>query len=267
MRLAVFDCDGTLVDSGASICAAMDLAFVGERLAPPEHQSTRRVVGLSLVEAMAALLPGEDPALHARLADAYKAAFTTVRGHAGFEEPLYPGVVETLAELDAAGWLLGVATGKSARGLVRCLAAHGLGERFVTLQTADHHPSKPHPAMLRAALAQAGATHAVMVGDTVYDIEMARAADVPSVGVAWGYHAPVELTQAGATAVAETWPDLPALLEAASAELDDAALAPGRADGHRPPMERAPTQSTTPSATAPRGRSLPPQPTVLPGGD
>lgn len=213
IRLAVFDCDGTLVDSAGVICAAMDLAFERLGLDPPPHAATRRIVGLSLVEAMAALRPGDDPALHARLAASYRDAFTAVRGRPGFAEPLFPGALAALAAIEEAGWLLGIATGKSDRGLARVLEAHGLHARFVTRQTADRHPSKPHPAMLSAAIAEAGAGHAVMIGDTVFDMAMAQAAGADALGVAWGYHGAEELAQAGARAVAARFDDLPALLE------------------------------------------------------
>ena len=212
-RLAVFDCDGTLVDSAAAICAAMDMAFDRLSLAPPSHAATRRVVGLSLPEAMAMLLPDAEDRLHQQLAAIYRDAFTVVRSRPDFAEPLFPGALEALAAIEDAGWLLGVATGKSDRGLARVLKRHGLHARFVTRQTADRHPSKPHPAMLRAAIADTGARHSVMVGDTVFDITMARAAGVDALGVAWGYHAPAELAAAGARAVAPTFADLPALLE------------------------------------------------------
>jgi phosphoglycolate phosphatase len=113
---------------------------------------------------------------------------------------------EVLDALTAQGWLLGVATGMSQRGLLHCLATHGLSQRFVTLQTADHHPSKPHPAMLEQALSEAAAqaSDAVMIGDTAYDMQMAQSAGVRGVGVAWGYHEPDELLGAGGAFVAET---------------------------------------------------------------
>src|SRR5690606_6858070 len=104
------------------------------------------------------------------------------------------------------GWTLGVATGKSDRGLKGCLMTHGVFDLFDTLQTADRHPSKPHPSMLETAMAEAGAAPAetVMIGDTAYDMAMARAVGVRAIGVAWGYHAADELLAAGAEAVAET---------------------------------------------------------------
>ena len=132
------------------------------------------------------------------------------------EEPLYDGMAALIERLAEAGWLLGVATGKSDRGLHACLDTHGIKHRFVTLQTADRHPSKPHPAMLEEALAEAGAeaANAVMIGDTTFDIEMARNAGVRAIGVAWGYHEPRELLEAGAIAVAETMDELEALIHA-----------------------------------------------------
>ena len=203
-RLAIFDCDGTLVDSQATICAAMEECVARAALPVPARERTRRVVGLSLVEAMRAMLPDAEPELHLALAESYKSAFHGLRGRGMVEEPLYDGVPELIDTLDADGWLLGVATGKSDRGLSLCLAAHGLDRRFVTLQTADRHPSKPHPAMIEAALAEAGAAaeRSIMIGDTSYDMAMAKAAGVTAIGVAWGYHEAAELRAAGADYVA-----------------------------------------------------------------
>lgn len=218
-RLAIFDCDGTLVDSQANICIAMEEAFAGARLAPPDRQATRRVVGLSLVEAMRALLPEGDAPLHRVLAEDYKLAFQRLRGRGQVEEPLFEGIAELLVALRDAGWLLAVATGKSDRGLALCLDHHGLGDHFVSLQTADRHPSKPHPAMIHQAMADAGAVPetTAMIGDTSYDILMALAADAHAVGVSWGYHGPAELRALGAHAVAERPGDIAALLETRSA--------------------------------------------------
>ncbi|MEI9928380.1 MAG: HAD-IA family hydrolase [Sphingomonas sp.] len=205
-RLAVFDCDGTLVDSQANICRAMEACFVASHLDPPERAVIRRVVGLSLVPAIAALLPDADAALHATMAEEYKRAFFAIRSAGGMEEePLFEGIADAVAALADAGWMLGVATGKSDRGLAHILDHHGLRDRFVTLQTADRHPSKPHPAMLAAAIAEAGASPATtaMIGDTSFDMMMARAAGTHAIGVAWGYHDPHELTAAGAHHVAQ----------------------------------------------------------------
>ena len=216
VKLAVFDCDGTLIDSQVNILRAMRQSFERHRLAPPADHAIRRVVGLSLVESMQVLVPGADPALHISLAQDYKQAFQRLRADKALDpEPLYPGIAETLDHLRGSGWRLGVATGKSDRGLALALAHHGLTGHFVTLQTADRHPSKPHPAMLRAALAEAGAVpaEAVIIGDTVFDIAMGGNAGVRAIGVDWGYHDAAELLDAGATDVAMDAAQLRALLD------------------------------------------------------
>lgn len=203
-RLVVFDCDGTLVDSQHNIIAAMARAFEEMTLPPPDRAAVIAAVGLSLPVAMARLLPDADRQLHDHLADRYKRAFRAMRRENAVSEPLYPGIADLIRDLAAAGWLLGVATGKSDRGLAICLTHHGIIDHFVTLQTADRHPSKPHPSMLLTAIADAGAAPetTVMIGDTSFDIDMAHAAGVRPVGVGWGYHTPDELIAAGASAVA-----------------------------------------------------------------
>jgi phosphoglycolate phosphatase len=215
-RLALFDCDGTLVDSQANICLSMEEAFLLAGLEAPSRGAIRRIIGLSVVEAIAALSPDLDDARHRRLAEDYKSAFFRLRASGAMEEePLFDGMIAALDTLTASGWLFGVATGKSDRGLARILAHHGIADRFVTLQTADRHPSKPHPSMIELAMAEAGASPetTVMIGDTSYDMMMARAAGTRALGVAWGYHPPHELSAAGAHAVAETVAGLPVLME------------------------------------------------------
>jgi phosphoglycolate phosphatase len=206
VRLAVFDCDGTLVDGQASICDAMERAFVLAGLTAPDRNAVRRAVGLSLPQAVQRLLPGHENGLRSEIVASYKSAFRDARSSGQLSEPLFEGIAETIAALRGAGWQLGVATGKSDQGLSHCLAMHGLGQHFVTLQTADRHPSKPNPAMLEAALAEAMAepTDCVMIGDTSYDMAMAATAGVRAIGVAWGYHDPADLRAAGAEFVAET---------------------------------------------------------------
>lgn len=216
-RLALFDCDGTLVDSAANICAAMEGAFAGASLPAPERHLIRRIVGLSLNEAMAALLPGGEPALHAAMAEDYKRIFAGLRTTGGLQdEPLFDGVGELIGALEDGGWVLGVATGKSDRGLGFVLDHHGIRHRFVTLQTADRHPSKPHPSMIEAAMAEAGAAPetTAMIGDTGYDMAMAVAAGAHAVGVAWGYHDAAELQEAGAQHIARDAAELAHILEA-----------------------------------------------------
>lgn len=200
LRLALFDCDGTLVDSQHAIVDSMAEAWHAHGLGEPDPHAVRRVVGLSLVPAVAALLPDLEPERHAAVAESYKNAFAARRQRGAVEEPLFSGIAQTLDALEAAGVLLGVATGKSQRGLRAVLERHGLTHRFVTLQTADTGPGKPHPDMVHRALAETGVDPAatVMIGDTTYDILMARNACVASVGVSWGYHEVPELVAAGA---------------------------------------------------------------------
>jgi len=215
-RLAIFDCDGTLVDSQANICRAVEDAFAEARIAVPSRDAIRRIVGLSLVEAMQALLPESDDADHRTLAQGYKDKFVALRASGALdEEPLFDGIGDLVERMAADGWLLGVATGKSDRGLAHVLATHGLTRHFVTLQTSDRHPSKPHPAMVMAAIAEAGADPArtVMIGDTTFDVMMALNADVRAIGVGWGYHAADELTAAGAHGVALAVAELPQHLD------------------------------------------------------
>ncbi|HLI13278.1 MAG TPA: HAD-IA family hydrolase [Alphaproteobacteria bacterium] len=212
LRLVVFDCDGTLVDSQDTIFAAVRAAFESCNLLPPLPAVARRVIGLPLREAMAALAPANCGIDTALLTARYKDAFVTARSRPDFEEPLFPGALQTLDVLQAEGYLLGIATGKGRRGLESTLARHNVLPRFVTLQTSDAGPGKPHPAMLERALAETGVEPAacVMVGDTTFDMQMAHAAGVKAVGVAWGYHAASELIAAGADIIVTAFAELPA---------------------------------------------------------
>ncbi len=214
-RLAVFDVDGTLSDSQHHIHAAMGQSFTGQGLSAPDLGAVRQIVGLSLPLALAQLAPEASAAQIDALVQGYKQSYFIARSHE--PAPLFPGAAETLRRLAMReGVVLGVATGKSRRGIDALLAQFGLGDLFVTVQVADDHPSKPHPAMLQAALAEAGvaAGDAVMIGDTSFDIEMARAAGVTGFGVRWGYHSPEVLAKAGATQLVEDFPALEAALGA-----------------------------------------------------
>jgi len=209
IRLIVFDCDGTLVDSQHLIVAAAEQAFAAEGLPPPAAAEVHAIIGLSLEVAIAVLLPEAEPALHDRLVERYRAAWRELRA-AGVQEPLYPGALATLRELDRRGHLLGVATGKSRPGLELVLDHHRLSALFVSLQTADRHPSKPHPGMLESAMRETGSDPAetLMVGDTSYDMTMAQAAGARAIGVAWGYHPVAALASAGAVTILERFGEL-----------------------------------------------------------
>ncbi|GAA6166121.1 HAD family hydrolase [Pelagimonas sp. KU-00592-HH] len=216
LRLVVFDVDGTLVDSQGDILAAMTQAFHGIGETAPSREDILGIVGLSLDVAMPRLAPDLVREQHFALVDGYKQAYFDLREAAGTSNssPLYPGardVLDTLAVQDDV--LLGVATGKSRRGLDKLLEGHGLQKTFVTEQVADFHPSKPHPSMLQAALADTGLepSQAVMVGDTSFDMEMARAAGMKAIGVSWGYH-PVDALHL-ADVVIDSFHQLPSAIE------------------------------------------------------
>ena len=213
-KLAIFDCDGTLVDSGATIHAALRETFRKNGIAVPDPKDSHRVIGLSLIEAMAALVPEASSDAHAALAEDYKRAFWALRAAGKVEEPLYDGVLELLDALEHDGWLLAVATGKSDRGLKHCLEQHNVHARFVSLQTADRHPSKPHPSMVLQAIAEAGASPGTsfVVGDTSFDMAMASAAGAAAIGAGWGYHDAEELLGAGAIVVADRPSDVLSLV-------------------------------------------------------
>ncbi|MEG3155370.1 HAD-IA family hydrolase [Sphingomonas sp. RB1R13] len=212
-KLAIFDCDGTLVDSGATIFAALRLALEAHGRPVPPAREARRVVGLSLFEAFEMIVPGASVDEVDALSATYRRAFQDMRARGEVEEPLFEGIAELIEAMVADGWALAVATGKSDRGLRHCLAAHGLSDRFVSLQTADRHPSKPHPAMALAAMADAGAAPAqtVMIGDTGWDMGCARGAGIGAIGVGWGYHDEAELLASGAQFVAAAPADVLAM--------------------------------------------------------
>src|ERR1043165_9226889 len=211
LKLVIFDCDGTLVDSQHMILAAMTQAYGAHGIPLPEREVLLSVIGLSLVEAFTKLgegltgFPAETLAMH------YRDAFHAMRSPGAPVEPLYPGAADAIAALTARDdVLLGIATGKSQRGVRLVLSHHGLLDHFSTIMTADDAPSKPDPAMVVGAMREAGvaASETVVVGDTVYDIAMARAAGANAIGVTWGYHRAAALSEAGALAVIDSFPAL-----------------------------------------------------------
>lgn len=205
-RLAVFDVDGTLVDSAATIARCMARAFPECGRRPPSGTAVRAIIGLSLPAAMAEIAPDADAGEIERLVAAYRREFAEKRA----PDPLFPGVAEGLDRLEERGLVLAVATGKTRSGLASVLAAHGLAARFAALACGDDGPGKPHPFMLEKLIRDTGipAGLAVMVGDTTFDIEMARAAGIAGIGVAWGNHAPADLMAAGAKVVVSSFPEL-----------------------------------------------------------
>lgn len=207
--LVIFDVDGTLLDSQGHIMEAMRRAFASCGQPLPERRQIMTRVGMSLPDLMAELAGPE----HAgALTEAYRDTFAELR-ETMETSPLYPGTQEMLRALNAVPHiLLGIATGKSKRGLDLLVEAYGWQDLFISRQTADFHPSKPHPSMIHQVLDDSGVSpsRTVMVGDTRFDIDMARNAGVASIAVPWGYNDPAQL---GADATLTEWADLPALLD------------------------------------------------------
>lgn len=211
----MFDCDGTLVDSQHMICAAMQRAYDAHGIVCPPRETVLSIVGLSLRPAFETLGGGHEEFPVDGMIERYKEAFFELRHSPEHQEPLYPGAREAILALGARNdCALGIATGKSQRGVRAILTHHDLLSHFATIMTADDAPSKPDPGMLVNAMRETGAEprDTVMIGDTSYDMEMARAAGVGAIGVAWGYHRPSALQAAGAHQVVETFDVLRRLL-------------------------------------------------------
>lgn len=212
--LAIFDIDGTLVDSRASIFQAATEAARALGLPEPDYDRVRQIVGLSLPEALTTLEPGLTPPELDRFVEGFRQCFHRLYAE-GHEEPLYPGATELLRRLHRDGWRLSLATGQNRKGVARNLAREGWGDLFVSSHCAEDGPGKPHPAMLNAALAAAACEpdSAIMIGDTTHDIVMALNAGVRPQGVAWGFHTAEEQIAAGAPHVAADFTDLEAALD------------------------------------------------------
>lgn len=215
MPLIVFDMDGTLIDTHGLIAEHMATAFAGNGLPGPTPAEVRQIIGLSLPVAIARLAKSDDAPFVDRLVETYKTAYRESLEHNADREPLFPGAREALDRLrNSPATLLGIATGKGLAGVHRILGNHALTGHFVTLQTPDHNPSKPDPSMLLRAMAETGMgpNETIMVGDTVFDIELAVNAGCQSVGVTWGYHDPGDLVRAGAGAMIDSYDELDAAL-------------------------------------------------------
>lgn len=216
-RLIIFDIDGTLLDSYAQIVAAMNHAFREVGLSLPAASAVREGIGLSVEDMIHRIQPGLTETVVAQIAQAYRQEFraSASRAESGEASDLFDGALGLLNTLASeTSTLLGVASGKSRSGFDRMVSALHLDGMFQTQQLADGHPSKPHPSMLQTAMAEMGVSpeQTVMVGDTSYDMLMAKAANVRGIGVAWGYHLPEVLTGAGAESIASSFTDLYTLL-------------------------------------------------------
>ncbi|MEN3791573.1 HAD-IA family hydrolase [Fulvimarina sp. MAC3] len=216
LKAVLFDCDGTIADSAGLICDTMERCFVAHGLEPPARDATRSIIGLSLETAIVALRPSLTHFEAERLADAYRNEYRLERTRPHFSDHLFEGMANLVLDLAAReSVFVGMVTGKSRRGVAALTASHGLTEAFSVVRTADDCPSKPHPAMVLEACTELGVdpANAVVVGDTTYDMEMARAAGAMALGVSWGSHTTEQLTRSGALQVVETVHDLASAVE------------------------------------------------------
>lgn len=206
IKLILFDCDGTLVDSVGKIERVMRRVFTEFHLDPPPQDAVRSVIGLSLPQAIASLLPqGHEGALTS-MVERYRLLYLQDE-----VAPLFPGTMSTLADLQRKGYLLGVVTGSSTRGWCRVMERFGLDRYISVWRTADQCPSKPHPAMVEECAYAMGvqAECTLVVGDSVHDMRMAQSANAKAIGVATGVNDPAALLAAGALEVAEDIRNVP----------------------------------------------------------
>ncbi len=185
-ELIVFDWDGTLLDSANAIVSSIQAAAADIGHVPPSDERARHVIGLGLYDALRYALPQLEDDRHAEMAERYRHHYLS-RDH---ELPLFAGAADLVRELDAEGYLLAVATGKSRQGLDRALAASGLGRYFRATRCADECHSKPHPQMLEELMEELGVSPrlTLMIGDTTHDLQMAHNAGVAALAVAYGAH-------------------------------------------------------------------------------
>lgn len=200
LALILLDLDGTLVDSRALIVQCMNVAAQQTGLPVPSEMATSRIIGLSLERAVAVLFSDAPDEMRVTLLESYRREALRLRADPNDPETLFPGAREMISELRGAGYLLGIATGKARRGVTHFCDRYNMKEWFDTIQTPDTNPSKPHPGMIESAIAETGVNRdrVVMVGDTSFDLEMARNAGVFGVGVGWGNHPVSDLEEAGA---------------------------------------------------------------------
>jgi phosphoglycolate phosphatase len=209
MKLLIFDFDGTLVDSRKLIIESHRIIFGEFGFALPSEESSLALIGMSL-ELVLKQLAGPDAPV-AKMAATYRRILPLLRADAAFADVPFAGAADLLTELAARRDVrLGIATGHVSHAVVPALERFGWQGYFCTVQTADKAPSKPHPGMIFQALTETGvsAENAIMIGDTAFDMEMARAADVRGVAVSWGYHRSGRLREAGASRIVDDMSEL-----------------------------------------------------------
>lgn len=220
LKLAIFDVDGTLVDSRQIIQGAMERTFLEHGLTPPRYEQTRTVVGLGLLEACAVLAPGLSGQDLTAFVETYRTAFVKIRAEGEGFEPLYDGARETVERLANDGWLLAIATGKSRQGVDAFYEQHGMKDLFDTAWCADDGPGKPNPFMCEQAMAAIGVEpqHSLIIGDAVHDIRMGRSAGIRTLGVSWGFGEASELEAVGADEVHHDFTSLNTSLDSFASE-------------------------------------------------
>lgn len=194
LELIVFDWDGTLMDSAARIVGCMRAAFSDLGRSPPNPEAARDVIGLALAEALQRLAPDATPAETARLVERYRHHYLV---ESNIDIDLFEGAREVVEALAASDYLLAVATGKGRQGLDAALESTGLGRLFHGTRCADETFSKPNPAMLMELMDELGVrpSETLMIGDTVYDMQMARNAGTHRLAVGYGVHEPARLLE------------------------------------------------------------------------
>ena len=216
LRLAVFDLDGTLIDSAASIVSSIHACWAACGFPEIDATAARRVIGLPWEESIRVLMPGSGAAELAMIRAYHEDVAAGRRPATPRDEKAFPGAHEALAALEAEDTLLAIVTSRGNHRVHDILSACGFAGRFLTIKTVDHGPGKPNPYLLRQAMAEAGVEprDTVMIGDTTFDVQMARNAGTGAVGVNWGVHESHELTAAGAHHIAERFDEVPALVRA-----------------------------------------------------
>jgi len=203
IQLILFDCDGTLMNSHHHIIRVMQLAFAEQGLLQPSASAVSRVIGLSLPTAVKALLKGEEDRVTIDVTASYRRLYRDLPG----DYALYAGVRETLDVLRERGYWMGVVTGKSLSGLEQVLNDFSLAHYFLVKRTADHCPSKPHPAMVNECMVEMGVEpeQTTVVGDALLDMQMAQASGVQALGVSFGVAEGEALRTAGAMGIVDTF--------------------------------------------------------------
>jgi phosphoglycolate phosphatase len=213
-KLVLFDLDGTLVDGQHSIRATFEQIFPAFGYEKPTAEAVRRIVGRSLPLAIADLLGPDAPS--ERMAEAYKAHFHAMRQAAHYVEEIYPGVDATLRRLGQRGdVVLGTATGKALRGINWLIERNDWYGLFSTLQGADTAASKPAPDMVLNACRETGILPAdtLVIGDSIYDMQMAVSAGASAIGVSYGYGEPAELLETGARRIIHSFIEVEAMVD------------------------------------------------------